>query len=54
MPLESEPEVSAGSFEHTNTFWHNLTANAITWDYRDSESFQTDSLLKHQCLVGRL
>ena len=43
MPFEPEPEVSAGSFEHTNAFRHNLTANAITCDYCDSESFQTDS-----------
>jgi hypothetical protein len=43
MPVEPETEVSAGSFEHTNTFWHNLTANAITCDYGDSEGFQIDS-----------
>jgi len=44
MPFELEPEVSAGSVEHTHAFWHNLTANAITRNYRDIESFQTDSL----------
>ncbi len=43
MRFELEPEVSAGGFEHTHAFWHNLTANAITCDYRDSESLQTDS-----------
>jgi hypothetical protein len=43
MPFEPEPEVSAGSFEHTNAFWDYLTANAVTGDYCDSESFQTDS-----------
>ena len=43
MPFEPEPEVSAGSFEHTNAFRHNFTANAVTGDYCDRESFQTDS-----------
>ena len=42
MPFEPETEVSAGSFEHTNAFWHNLTANPITRDYCDIESFQID------------
>lgn len=44
MPFEAEAEASPGGFEHPNALWHNLTANAITWDYGDSESFQTDPL----------
>jgi hypothetical protein len=63
MPFEPEPEVSAGSFEHTNAFWHNLTANSITGDYRDSKSFQTDALRSTEawpvndycrCIIARL
>jgi len=54
MPFEPEPEVSAGSSEHTNAFWDNLTANAITCDYCYCESFQTDSPVASMLLLASL